>query len=629
MIDRTQVGGSFQVNADGSRRLRFGIYLPGVTYDKGYGVEVRVVHAADQLVRGIDPQPFQLFWHDGSPLDLWDIDIDLAAPLPDPASAGHFGAGGVYLYRFVVLRGGEPVGPWVADPFGTGAGLGGLSAVQVDPPPPFTWTDQDFRVPEVDRMVVYELHVAEFNIDFDGVTEQLDYIAGLGVNVIELMPVTEVKEAVEWGYTPLGFFAPDARFGDADSLRRLVDTAHGKGIAVIHDAVYAHAHPEFAYNLVYQATGEPNPMMGVFAGEFFSQPGTDYTKQFTRDYFLAVNQYWMDQFHIDGFRYDYVPGYWDGPTGVGYAALVHATYQASIDVPRFKPADGGARSLIVQCAENLPDPIGILSTTYSNCAWQTAFLDDAGGVAIGTGPLDAFAHQLDPNFLGYPDAYTNPATGETIPVAPFQYMESHDQSRFINRVAPARIFDLLNESLGDRSQFYRLQPYAIALMTGKGVPMLWHGQEFAEDWSLPSSGIGRNLFARPLHWEYFYDDWGKPLVRLYRVLGSLRRELRSLSSRGFFYYYDDPGHRAQGVIAFRRQANAVGSYPAEDVLVLVNVFARPAAVWVQFPASGAWIEQIDKAEQTPQSTINVGAGGQWCEVTVPSNYGSVYLHSAA
>jgi hypothetical protein len=129
VINLTEVGGSFELSAVGSRHLRFGIYLPGITFEKGYGVEVRVIHAADQLVRGIDPQPFWLFWHNASPLDLWDIDIDLSAPLPDPNSVGHFGTSGIHLYRFAVLRGWEPVGPWVADPFGTGSGLGGLSAV--------------------------------------------------------------------------------------------------------------------------------------------------------------------------------------------------------------------------------------------------------------------------------------------------------------------------------------------------------------------------------------------------------------------------------------------------------------------------------------------------------------------
>ena len=116
-----------------------------------------------------------------------------------------------------------------------------------------------------------------------------------------------------------------------DAFKRLVDAAHARSIAVIIDAVYAHAHPEFAYNIVYNRAGEDNPMMGRFAEEFFSWAGTDYRKPFTRDYFLAVNRHWLTELHLDGFRYDYVPGIYDGPVGVGYAQLVFETHRLSQD----------------------------------------------------------------------------------------------------------------------------------------------------------------------------------------------------------------------------------------------------------------------------------------------------------
>jgi 1,4-alpha-glucan branching enzyme len=206
--------------------------------------------------------------------------------------------------------------------------------------------------------------------------DQLDYLTGLGVNVLELMPVTNVGEDVEWGYTPLGYFVPDDRYGGPDAFRRLVDACHAKGVAVVLDAVYANAHPDFAYNVVYQRTGVPSAMMGSFEGEFFgpTRPGADYTKPFTREFFYEVNHFWLTEYHVDGFRYDYVPGFWDGPAGVAYANLVYRTYELAKDLatfPRFDSSDNG-RSLIVQCAENLPDPPGTLRTTYSNCAWATA-----------------------------------------------------------------------------------------------------------------------------------------------------------------------------------------------------------------------------------------------------------------
>jgi 1,4-alpha-glucan branching enzyme len=613
MINLNEVGAEPSQDAAGNWQVHLGIYLPGITFNKGYRLSVRIIHEADQFIRGIEPKDFWMSWVNGSALDLWQATIPLVV---DPAS--HFGQDGRYLYRYQLQRAdGSEVAFWFADPFGFDAGIGTLSAFTKNAPP-FAWTDAAFRPPEVDEMVVYELNVREFNRDFQGVVDQLDYLHDLGVNTIELMPVTNVKEDVEWGYTPLNFYSPDDRLGGRDGLKQLVNACHRKGIAVIADAVYAHAHPEFAYNLVYETSGEPNPMMGYFAGEFFSRPGTDYSKGFTRDFFFQLNRYWLREYHVDGFRYDYVPGFYDGPAGVGYANLVFNTYQDSKTLPKFQGPNN--RSLIIQCAENLPDPQGIVSQTYSNCTWQNALLDEADGMARGGYATERLAHRLDPEFSGYPSEYRNPPASDAFPVAPFQYFESHDHRRFINEFGEVGLRDLLGEAYGDRGRFFKVQPFIIALYTGKGIPMLWNGQEFGENWGLPNSGIGRNLFERPLHWEYFYDRAGKSLVRLCRILGTLRRNHRALRSRGFFFYYFDQAHLAKRVLAYRRRADAVGGQPDEDLLVVLNFSDSDAEVWLQFPVPGQWGEQIDGT----RPPVQIRQNNQWSSVIVPSNYGCVY-----
>lgn len=615
MINLNEVGAAAQQDAAGNWQVKFGVYLPGITFNKGYAVKLRIIHEEDQFIRGIEPKDVFLDWVNGSALDLWKTTVSLT---PDPAS--HFGQPGTYLYRYQLLRGNRDVTFWFADPFGRAAGLGTLSAVAIeDNPQPFPWTDAGFSVPEIDEMVVYELNVREFNRDFQGVIDQLDYLHGLGVNVLELMPVTNVKEDVEWGYTPLGYFAPDDRLGGPTGMKRLVDACHQRGIAVLLDAVYAHAHPEFAYSLVYDTSGEPNPMMGIFAGEFFAgRPGTDYTKELTRDYFFQLNQYWLHEYHVDGFRYDYVPGMYDGPVGQGYANLVYRTYEDSKALARFDAGSG--RSKIIQCAEHLPDPAGILSQTYSNCAWQNGLLDRARDMAHWNYVSEHLAHRLDPEFLGYPNEFRNPANGESFPVAPFQYFESHDHPRFINQFGQLQIRDLLGEFYGDRSRFYKMQPYVIALYMAKGIPMLWNGQEFGENWGVPNWGIGRNLFERPLHWEYFYDAPGKALVRLHRILGTLRRTHRALRSRGYFFYYYDQTHLQKGVIAFRRDAPADGAQPSESMIICLNFFDNDAEVWLPFPAPGLWVEQLDGI----RPPVQIAQSDQWAPVIVPSNYGGIY-----
>jgi hypothetical protein len=149
--------------------------------------------------------------------------------------------------------------------------------------------------------------------------------------------------------------------------------------------------------------------------------------------------------------------------------------------------------------------------------------------------------------------------------------------------------------------------------------MLWHGQEFAENWGVPGGGLGRNLFERPLHWEFFYDEVGKALVRLHRILGTLRRTRRALRSRGYYYYYYDQAHLQRGVIAYRRKADADGAGAAEDLLVLLNFSDNETDVWLPFPTAGTWVERIDGTRPAIHVT-----DGQWAAAVVPSNYGSIY-----
>lgn len=616
-ITLSEVGAHPRQNPSGQWVVTFGIYLPGITFNKGYRLRLRLIHEADQFIRGIEPRDFWMSWSNGSALDLWTTEVTLT---PD-GGPGHFGHEGGYLYRYQLQQAdGREVAFWFSDPFARASGLGTQSSITLDSQSlPFAWGDGAFVVPEVDELVVYEVNVREFNSDFDGLTSQLDYIRGLGVNALELMPVSNVKEVAEWGYTPIDFFAPDERLGGPLGLKRLVNAAHARGMAVILDSVYAHTHPEFTYHLVYAASGEPNPMLGRFEGEFFEWPGTDYRKPFTREYFFELNKYLLEEYHVDGFRYDYVPGMYDGPAGQGYADLVYRTYQHSKTLPRFQAA--GGRSRIIQCAEHLPDAAGILRETHSNCAWQNGLLDRSRDMARGGDVTERLAHQLDPEFLGYPTEHT--AGGDVFPVAPFQYLESHDHARFINQFGTATLRDLLGERYGNRNRFYKVQPHVIALYTGKGIPMLWHGQEFVENWGVPSGGLGRNLFERSLHWEFFYDEAGKALVRLHRVMGTLRSNHRALRSRGYFYYYYDQAHLAKGVLAYRRRAAADGASPAEDLIVVLNFFDNEAEVWIPFPAPGQWVEQID-GQRPP---VSISHDGQWSSVVVPSNYGGLYLRT--
>jgi maltooligosyltrehalose trehalohydrolase len=611
------------MTADGVN-VGFGLYLPGIDAADGFQVLVRVIHKDDRFNPSIQPMDFPLQQVVGSHYNRWQTNQAL---LP-PRAGTHFGQPGTYLYRYQLLRR-EPatgitrvVTRWFTDPFAQRTDIGDLSAFTTPGlESEFVWTDDAWRTPEVDDLVVYELHVEEFNSTFDGVVERLDYLKALGVNCLELMPVTSLKVDFDWGYGPLHYFAPNERWGGSAGLKRLINTCHAEGIAVILDVVYEHVAFGFAYAQVYRDAGIGSPMIG---GVGLFGPQINFDAPLARDYVRAANHHWLAEYHVDGFRYDEVTDLYDGPVGVKYARIAFEDYTDSFTFARFTPTGaGGEYSRIIQAPEALNRPQEILRSTYSNATWQDGLLSKAEDMASHGYVDDSFAHLLDCRFSGYPDTKTvQDASGAPVdrPVTPFQYLESHDHSQLISFVStePGDV------AFGDRSKFYKLQPFVIGLYTAQGIPMLWQGQEFAENWVLPNAGNGRICFRRDVNWEYFYDDYGSALIRLYRVLARLRRSYAALRSRESFYYNLD-SRPADGLLAYRREAAAL----QQVAMVFLNFSDRSGSLSAPFPHAGSYVELIDAdvraAAGAPPYAIEVGSAGDVREVQIPSNYGCVFV----
>ena len=334
---------------------------------------------------------------------------------------------------------------------------------------------------------------------------------------------------------------------------------------------------------------------------------------------------WLNEYHVDGFRYDEVTDLYDGPTGIKYAELAYDTYQESLKIPRFTPSGGiapGEYSRIIQCPEALNRPQEILRSTYSNCTWQDGLLNKAEDMAAHHYVDDDFVHQLDTNYMGYPATKTvHDIAGNLVemPVAPFQYLESHDHSQLIvfTGALPGDV------PFGDRSNFYKLQPFAIALYTCQGIPMLWQGQEFAENYYLPESGNGRIRLRRDINWEYFYDDFGVPLIRLYRTLGKLRQTYPALRSRESFYY-NMQSRPSDGIVAYQRYSTTA----RQSAIVILNFSDSQQLIQVPFPEPGTYRELIDAETRLTPMDISVSDTGQQIEVAVPSNYGYIFLKNS-
>lgn len=621
MINLQEVGAFAAAPTAAGVDVTFGVYLPGIMTQDGYEVLVRVIHKDDRFVPEIKTVDFPLAPVAGSQNNLWQANVSI------PIKQGtHFGTAGTYLYRYQLFQ--TPPGTttrkeivrWFTDPFARATDVGELSAfVTPGAVQEVVWTDEAWKVPELADLVVYEMHVEEFNSTFDGVIERLTYLKGLGVTCLELMPVTSLKLDFDWGYGPLHYFAPNERWGGTQGLKRLINACHQAGVAVILDVVFQHVDPSFPYALVYANVGLPSPMIGG-VGPF--GPEIDFSKEFARNYVQAATFHWLYEYHVDGFRYDEVTDLYDGPTGEKYAKIAFDTYNESLKLARFTPSGGTAQgeySRIIQCPEALNRPQEILRTTYSTSTWQDGLLNKAENMAQYHYVDENFVRLLDTRYLGYPDTKTvhdianNPVE---MPVAPFQYLNSHDHSHLISFVGklPGDV------PFGDRSQSYRLQPFAIALYTCVGTPMLWQGEEFADNYVLPDQGNGRINYRRDVHWEYFYDEFGAPLVRLYRILGTLRHTCPALRSREFFYY-NSQSRPADGIVAYLRTSTTVGQH----VIVLLNFSNTQQTISVPFPETGTYREMIDNAVRSTPFEIVIGNANQLVAIDVPSNYGYVFV----
>jgi hypothetical protein len=177
MIDLSEVGAFASDPTPAGVPVRFGLYLAGI--GAGFQVVTLVIHSADRFTAGIPPLPIPLQFVGGLN-GLWSADVTIQ---PQPGTS--FGQAGRYLYRYQLYR--VTAGSrtlltlWFTDPFARATDeVGQLSAFDTPASVPvFQWHDGGWKVPELGDLVVYEMHVEEFNSTFQGVVDRLPYLKSL------------------------------------------------------------------------------------------------------------------------------------------------------------------------------------------------------------------------------------------------------------------------------------------------------------------------------------------------------------------------------------------------------------------------------------------------------------------
>jgi len=436
-----------------------------------------------------------------------------------------------------------------------------------------------FTPPMPSEMVIYELHIGTFGKhgqsgpgNLEGALERLDHLKELGVNAIEVMPLSEFPGGYSWGYNPSHIFAVESDYGTPASFRDFVARAHELGIAVIVDVVYNHLGPDDLCLWQFDGWSE-NDGGGIYfynderAETPWGHTRPDFGRGDVREYLRDNALMWIRDYGVDGLRFD----------ATNYIRNVRGHRGPEGDLP-----DGW--SLMQWINQEIhkvrPDALTIAEDMQDDAALVAAHQD--GGAGFNTQWDGRFVHEVRQALLAADDAARNLHAVRDAIVHRFGhdafarviYTESHDEvangkARIPEELAPDHAATWIAKK--------RSTLGAALVFTAPGIPMIFQGQEFLED-------------------DWFRDDdpidWSKKerfagIFRLYKDLIRLRLN-RTGHTRGLCGQNADVFHvnQDQKVLAYHRWDRGG---PGDSVVVAANFSAEPRHDYrIGLPAAGHW-----------------------------------------
>jgi 1,4-alpha-glucan branching enzyme len=383
----------------------------------------------------------------------------------------------------------------------------------------YEWRHYMDPLPADVELVIYELHVRDFGGNFKGVVDRLDYLSSLGVNAVELMPVSEFPGDTSWGYNPRHFYAVESAYGETPDLKNLIDECHGRGIRVIMDLVANHGQDEtplaqIDHNYWFK---DNNTDEYQFGPKFDYNHWDDNFKLFpARKFMNEVAFYWATEFHLDGIRFD-------ATALIDNFDFLHWLGDAVKQANSMKP--------FYLVAEHLPiDPAIVGFGKPMDGLWHDYFY------------WQMTANMRESEFSGWQpfnwdktyDAIEPAREGIIGPTAAVNYISNHDHNRLM--------FELGTANITGEKAFRKCKLAAAITMTAVGVPMVWMGEEFGEFWD-------KSIEPRPLHWELLENQANSDLFHYYSGLIFLRKTNNSLKTEHIDFFHLDPANK---VLAWRR-----------------------------------------------------------------------------
>lgn len=338
---------------------------------------------------------------------------------------------------------------------------------------PYMWSDAtlNFKRPDRNSLIIYEAWVFDYTPSrtFKGMMKRLDYLQNLGINAIELMPVSEFDGNQSWGYNPSLYFALDKTYGKPEDLKAFVDECHKRGIAVILDFVFNHTNGTNPMVKLYPWTSSVktetelrhNPWININPPEGDNGYGEEWNHDFApaKEMFKRVFQYWLEEYKIDGYRLDLSHGLC-GNTNNAVANLKEYNRTVQATSP-------GAYMILEHWGNG-----------------QGELINDGMLCWTGAGLCAAY-YQVAMGWLKPDDGGNTDALNGANKTGYVSYAESHDEERMQYKMKEYGAGDLkTNES----ARVARVPACVAFNVLLKGPHMLWQFEELGYDVSIDHNG---------------------------------------------------------------------------------------------------------------------------------------------
>ncbi len=382
--------------------------------------------------------------------------------------------------------------------------------------------DETYSRPKQAELIIYELLIRDFlaRHDYSTLIDTLGYFERLGINAIELMPVNEFEGNSSWGYNPSFYFAPDKFYGPADSLKRFVDECHKRGIAVIIDMVLNHSYGQSPLVRLYFENGKvtsENPWYNITAPHTDFAWGYDFDHQHpaTIKFVNRVNRYWLEEYKVDGFRFDFTRGFTNrqGTSG-GYDASRIAILKNMAD--QIWSVDSTAYVILEHLIDSNDEMRELAHYNQGMMLWANTNYNYNEAIM---GYNDSGKSDFSWGFYKTRPGWTKPNL--------VTYMESHDEERLMFK----------NLQYGNSSGVYDIKQLETALnrmklagaffFTYPGAKMLWQQGELGYDTSIDDPC---RLCPKDPNWQYYQNDLRLKLYKTYAALIQLRRAVPAFTS---------------------------------------------------------------------------------------------------